>query len=110
MIKEVLPKNDHPVSLGMLCSKGWQGHGFIRHPDRLTHPQLRNQDGTFRSTTWDEAWSVIRERLGVSLGEYGPESFAMLSSARCTNEENFLAAKFTRAVIGSPHIDHCARL
>ena len=94
-ITGVLPKPDHPVSQGMLCSKGWQGHGFARHPDRLDQPLLRQEDGTLKGVSWSEAY---------------PDKFAMLASARCTNEENYLAAKLTRAVIGSPNIDHCARL
>ena len=107
----VRPKPDHPVSRGMLCAKGWQGHGFVRHPDRLTSPLLREDRGApLREAGWDEAYAFIRERLGRALAEHGPDSFALLSSARCTNEENYLAARFARAVIGSPHIDHCARL
>ena len=109
-ITGVLPKTDHPVSLGMLCSKGWQGHGFARHPDRLDQPLIRQQDGSFRRASWNEAYQAIEQGLHKVMAEHGPESFAMFSSARCTNEENYLAAKLTRAVIGSPNIDHCARL
>jgi formate dehydrogenase (NADP+) alpha subunit len=36
--------------------------------------------------------------------------FACFSSAKCTNEENYLIQKFTRAVMGTNNIDHCARL
>ena len=53
---------------------------------------------------------TIAEHLRAVLRTHGPDKFAMLASARCTNEENYLAAKLTRAVIGSPNIDHCARL
>jgi predicted molibdopterin-dependent oxidoreductase YjgC len=42
--------------------------------------------------------------------ESGPDSLAFFSSARCTNEENYLLSKFSRAVIGTNNIDHCARL
>lgn len=106
----VQPKQDHPVSLGMLCSKGWQGHGFVRHKDRLTTPLARTQEGSFAPISWDAAYALIAQRLPEVLRTHGAESFAMLASARCTNEENYLAAKLTRAVLGSPHIDHCARL
>ena len=34
----------------------------------------------------------------------------LFSSARATNEENYIAQKFTRAVIGTNNVDHCARL
>lgn len=106
----IMPKADHPVSLGMLCAKGWQGHGFVRHPDRLRMTRIRQEDGSLADVSWDEGLATIVRRLTAIREEYGPESFAFFSSARCTNEENYLASKFTRAVMGSPHIDHCARL
>ena len=109
-ITGVLPKPDHPVSQGMLCSKGWQGHGFARHPDRLDQPLLRQEDGTLKGVSWSEAYRAIAEHLRAVIRAHGPDKFAMLASACCTNEENYLAAKLTRAVIGSPNIDHCARL
>ena len=34
----------------------------------------------------------------------------MLASAKCTNEENYLFNKFTRQILGTNTIDHCARL
>ena len=42
--------------------------------------------------------------------ESGPDSIAFLTSAKCTNEENYLLQKFARAVIGTNNVDHCARL
>lgn len=109
-ITSITPKADHPVSLGMLCAKGWQGHGFVRHPDRLRFPKIRQEDGSFADASWEEAYAYIARKLKQITTAHGPESFAFFSSARCTNEENYLAAKFTRSVVGSPHIDHCARL
>lgn len=106
----VHPNPKHPVSRGMLCSKGWQGHGFVRHPDRLTHPLLRREDGSFEPVSWEEAYAAVTKGLCDSIKRHGASSFAMLSSARCTNEENYLATKLTRAILGSPNIDHCARL
>jgi len=109
-IVSVLPKADHPVSRGKLCVKGWTGHGFVRHPDRLTQPLIRNAQGTLAPASWDEAISLVTERLGDIAREPGLESLGVLSSARCTNEENYLAARFARAALGTPNIDHCARL
>ena len=67
-------------------------------------------DGTLKGVSWSEAYRAIAEHLRAVIRTHGPDKFAMLASARCTNEENYLAAKLTRAVIGSPNIDHCARL
>ncbi len=112
----VLPPKTHPVSEGSLCVKGWNAHAFIYHPDRLTTPLIRVGDGPrgqpnqFRQATWDEALSLVAERLGEIKAEHGPDAVGVLASAKCTNEENYLLQKFARAVIGTNNVDHCARL
>jgi len=105
----VLPANDHPVGQGGLCIKGWNAHSFVQHKDRLTSPLIRGKGG-FREATWDEAIRLVAERLAGFRDDFGPDSIGVLSSAKCTNEENYLLQKFTRAVIGTNNIDHCARL
>jgi predicted molibdopterin-dependent oxidoreductase YjgC len=105
----VLPVNDHPVGQGSLCIKGWNAHSFVQHEDRLTTPLIR-ENGDFREASWAEAISVVADRLAAIKAESGPDSIGVLASAKCTNEENYLLQKFTRAVIGTNNIDHCARL
>ena len=73
-ITGVLPKPDHPVSQGMLCSKGWQGHGFARHPDRLDQPLLRQEDGTLKGVSWSEAYRAIAQHLRSVIRAHGPDS------------------------------------
>jgi predicted molibdopterin-dependent oxidoreductase YjgC len=105
----VLPAKEHPISLGGLCIKGWNAHAFVNHKDRLRTPMIR-KNGELVEATWEEAMSLIAEKLGAIKAESGPDSIAILSSAKCTNEENYLLQKFARAVIGTNNIDHCARL
>jgi len=59
---------------------------------------------------WDQATNFIAERLAKIKKQNGPNSIAGLSSAKCTNEENYIFQKFFRAVIGTNNVDHCARL
>lgn len=106
----VTPKNDHPVSQGKLCVKGWQGHSFVRNKDRLKQPLLKQPDGTFLPISWSEAYSFIVEKLTKIKKEFGGDAFGGFASARCTNEEGYLFTKFTRTVMDSANIDHCARL
>jgi formate dehydrogenase major subunit len=107
----VLPAKDHPVGQGSLCIKGWYAHSFVYHEDRLKTPLIRDPEGgEFRQASWDEALSLIAEKLGDIKAEHGPEAIGMLTSAKCTNEENYLLQKFVRAVIGTNNVDHCARL
>ncbi|MDV2482634.1 formate dehydrogenase subunit alpha [Methanoculleus sp. Wushi-C6] len=94
-----------PVNGGKLCPKGRYAHEFVNSPDRLTKPLIK-KDGKFVEATWDEAYDLIAEKFG----SYKPEETACLSSARTSNEENYLMQKFARAVLKTPNIDHCARL
>ncbi|GAB4390092.1 MAG: formate dehydrogenase subunit alpha [Thermodesulfovibrionales bacterium] len=105
----VSPSRNHPVNAGSLCVKGWNCHEFVHHPDRLRHPLVR-EDGAFRRATWSEALGRVADSLGRLREFHGPDSIGLLSSAKCTNEENYLMMKFARAVIGTNNIDHCARL
>jgi len=105
----ILPAKNHPVSEGKLCIKGWNAHAFIHHQDRLTKPLIR-RDGRFIEAGWDEALDQVAERLAAIKEKDGPDAIAVLSSAKATNEENYLLQKFTRAVLGTNNIDHCARL
>lgn len=97
------------VNSGSLCVKGRFGNDFIHHPERLTKPLIKEAGG-FREAEWDEALKIIADKLQQVKKDKGPDAIAALSSARCTNEENYIMQKFFRAVVGTNSIDHCARL
>jgi formate dehydrogenase major subunit len=71
---------------------------------------LIKRNGEFEEATWDEAYDYIAKELTRIKSEHGPDAIAGISSARCTNEENYLMQKFIRAVIGTNNIDSCARV
>ena len=127
------------VSKGNLCVKGKFGTHYINHPERLTTPLIRKAtksgssggkpaaaaaaDGTFGAdgtlgakggefveASWDEALDLVAKRLREIKDKHGPGAIGGLSSAKCTNEENYVFQKFMRAVIGTNNVDHCARL
>ena len=100
---------DAPPNFGSLCVKGRFGYDFVQDPQRLKSPLIR-KNGTLQEASWDEALDFISHKLQSIKKEAGPDSIGLLSSARVTNEENYLAQKFTRAVIGTNNVDHCARL
>lgn len=91
------------------CLKGRYAFRFYNHPDRLRTPLVR-RDGKLVEATWEEAYTHIAENLQRIIKESGPDAIAGISSARCTNEENYLMQKFIRAVIGTNNIDCCARV
>lgn len=100
---------DGGVNRGALCSKGRFGYEFVNHPERLTVPLIR-ENGTWRESNWDEALTLVATKLAEIRTAYGPDAIGALSSARCTNEENYLFQKFVRGILGTNNIDHCARL
>jgi predicted molibdopterin-dependent oxidoreductase YjgC len=100
---------ESPASHGSLCVKGRFGLDFVNSPDRLTKPLIR-RNGQLEEAEWDEALALVAGRLTAIKKDHGPDAIAGLSSAKCTNEENYLFQKFMRAVIGTNNVDHCARL
>ena len=108
-VVKVTGVEDLGPNYGSLCVKGRFGFDFIHSRERLKTPLIRESTG-FREASWDEALDLIAQRLTRIKNESGPDSLHVLTSARLTNEENYLAQKFARAVIGTNNIDHCARL
>jgi predicted molibdopterin-dependent oxidoreductase YjgC len=100
---------DTPPNDGSLCVKGRFGFDFISSSERLTKPLIRKK-GKLKEASWDEALDLVADTLGQIKTEYGSDSIGFLTSARVTNEENYIANKFTRAVLKTNNIDHCARL
>ena len=92
-----------------LCVKGRFGYDYIHSKDRLTTPLIK-RNGKFEKASWEEAYQLISSRFTQIKKESGSDSLAVLSSAKCTNEENYLLMKFSRVVLGTNNVDHCARL
>jgi formate dehydrogenase alpha subunit len=104
-IVSVRGARDGSVNRGSLCVKGRWGYDFINHPERLTTPLIR-KNGELKEASWDEALEVVVEKLR----RYAPHEVGVVTSAKCTNEENYVMQKFARAVLGTNNVDHCARL
>lgn len=108
-IVQILPVLEAPVSRGHLCVKGRYAFEFVHSPDRVNTPLIR-RDGRFEPVTWDEATHFVASEFKRIVGEYGPESVGVLGSARAPNEDNYLAQKFARVVLGTNNVDCCARV
>jgi predicted molibdopterin-dependent oxidoreductase YjgC len=77
---------------------------------RLTHPLVRDvRGGPLRTATWDEALATAAAGFRRVVAERGPTAFGLFSCSKSTNEMNYAAQKFARAVIGSNNIDSCNR-
>lgn len=104
----VRPNQSSVVNKRALCIKGRFGWDFIYNEKRLTKPLIK-KSGVFEEAEWDEALDMVASRLLEIKGQYGGDACAVLSSARCTNEDNYLLQKLTRAALGTNNVDHCAR-
>ena len=96
-----------PVNHGKLCVKGYSGLTYNFSDDRLRYPLIRS-NGEFRRVSWEEALDYASKRLLEIIRKHGADAVAFQSSAKCTNEENYLMQKMAR-LVGTNNIDHCAR-
>jgi formate dehydrogenase alpha subunit len=108
-IKGVEGDPAHPVSQGELCLKGMYGFEHVGDRRRLTTPLIR-REGELKPASWDEALDYVTGHLKTIREQHGPDAFQLFASARANNEDNYAAQKFTRAVMGTNNIDHCARI
>lgn len=108
-VKSIQAPYNAEVNQGHTCLKGRFAFSFYKHPERLTTPLIR-KNGELVPASWDEAYDYIEKELKRIKSDFGPDYIAGISSARCTNEENYLMQKFIRAVIGTNNIDACARV
>ncbi|MBD3675781.1 MAG: formate dehydrogenase subunit alpha [Planctomycetaceae bacterium] len=105
-----------------LCVKGRYGFDFIHHADRLTSPRVRRElledrqrpaetpRGEWVDVDWETALRIVVQKMNAIRTESGSDALGFFSSAKCSNEENYLVQKLARQVFGTHNVDHCARL
>lgn len=109
MAVNTLASNGENINEGKLCIKGRSAHEFIHSQERLTHPLIR-KNGKLEKTSWETALKTVAERFSGFKNQYGGDSIGFFSSARSTNEENYLCQKLCRVAFQTNNVDHCARL
>ncbi len=97
-----------PVSRGRLCIKGKFGMDFVNSEERLKKALIKDENGDFQEVELIDALIYIKQKIDETKSKNG--KFAGLSSARCTNEDNYIFQKFVRTILKSDNIDHCARI
>jgi len=95
----VFPMQNHPVSKGRLCVRGWDVHELLNTPEKITTPLIR-KDGKLVEASYDEAVSCLVEKLK----KVSPDEIGFLASPRSSNEDNFLLMKLARAVFNTNNI------
>lgn len=105
----VTPQMHAGASHGALCVKGQFGVDFIDSEERLTHPLIRQPDGSFKKASWEEAVTLVAGKFRSVRDEFGPDAFAGWASSRTTSESNYLFMKFVRGAMGTDNLDNCQR-
>ncbi|GGE50644.1 putative formate dehydrogenase YrhE [Pullulanibacillus camelliae] len=100
--------SDGPVNAVSTCVKGKFGWDFVNSEERLTKPLIR-KNGQFVESSWEEALTLVAQRLGEIKSQYGKDSVGLISSSKITNEENYLIQKLARQVFETNNVDNCSR-
>ncbi|MBI3852773.1 MAG: formate dehydrogenase subunit alpha [Verrucomicrobia bacterium] len=108
-ITTIRPSMEGPSNHGHACVKGRYAFDYVYSKDRITSPMIRRA-GQWQKVSWTEVNQFTADRLREAAAKHGPDSIGLLSSARGTNEENYVAQKFARVVLGTNNIDCCARV
>ncbi|WP_226860286.1 molybdopterin-dependent oxidoreductase [Desulfoluna spongiiphila] len=88
-----------------LCVRGHFAHDYLNSKQRLLRPRVR-KDGEQVSASWDEAASVVTQRLIEIKEKHGPSAIGFFGSSKCTNEENYVFQKMARGILGTNNIDN----
>jgi predicted molibdopterin-dependent oxidoreductase YjgC len=105
----VLPAMDGPANEGALCVKGQFAFDFVGHPDRLTDPLVRGDDGKLHATDWDTALDRAADGLRTVLDEHGRHAVYGIASGRAPHEAAYMMQRVMRAGFGTHQIDNCSR-
>jgi assimilatory nitrate reductase catalytic subunit len=106
----VEPREDFPFNMGKMCPKGVTAYQQVNHPDRLTHPLIKDKNGQFQQASWEEAYNLIISKIQGIQGQYGKDAFAVYSGSSLTTEKTYLMGKFARVALGTKHVDYNGRL
>ncbi|MGQ9548877.1 MAG: NADH-quinone oxidoreductase subunit NuoG [Roseiflexus sp.] len=105
-LMRVMPRENEYVNEIWICDKGRFGMRFIESPERLRHPLIRKGD-TLTPATWDEAITLVAEKLRAIRTHAGAAALGGLASPELPNEDLYLFQKLFRQVLKSPNVDCC---
>ena len=101
-VLQVHGDRDHPVSAGYTCAKGRALPQLHHHPDRLDHPQIRD-DGVLRDTDWDDCLDDLAGKLRVIIDRDGPEAVGIFfGSGIGMDAAGYRMAEALHSAIGTP--------
>lgn len=98
------------VNKGRLGPKGMYTWQSMVSGDRLTHPLIREKDGSFRKASWDEAMSLIVSQTKSVQKRLTSHGIAFYTSGQLFLEEYLTLAVIGKGGLGTLHMDGNTRL
>lgn len=98
------------TNFGFLCVKGFLAYKVMYHPDRLKYPMIRQSDGQFKRTSWNEALDYVVGKFKYFHEKYGKDSVAYYGSGQCLTEESYTFNKLWKGGFGSNMVEGNPRL
>jgi assimilatory nitrate reductase catalytic subunit len=95
----------HPANHGRLCVKGAALGETVGLDGRLLHPHVHGQ-----RATWAQAIGVVADGLRRLVDTHGPDAVAFYLSGQLLTEDYYVANKFAKGFLGTPHVDTNSRL
>ena len=106
---------DAEVNRGLNCIKGYFLSKIMYGADRVQTPLLRMKDGKFHKegdftpVSWDQAFTIMAEKIKDILKKKEPNAVGMFSSGQTTIYEGYAKVKLWKAGLRSNTIDPNAR-
>ncbi|MGP8150858.1 MAG: NADH-quinone oxidoreductase subunit NuoG [Acidimicrobiales bacterium] len=96
--------DSEPVNQSWLCDRGRFGFEAVEAPERLTKPLVRSETGLAQAT-WNEALSVVADRILQTLQGPGPAAVGVIGGSRLANEDAYAWVRLVKGVIGTDNFD-----
>ncbi len=128
-LKKLYAKEGGKVSRGKLCIKGKEGWKYLYSPLRIKEARVKKSffeankklfaskepltskaNSDYFTLSYEEAYDAVAAKLIEITSKYKNEAVAGIGGARTSCESGYAFQRFLRKVIGSPHIDNCARV
>lgn len=104
-LMRVMPRENDYVNEIWICDKGRFGMRYLESGERLHQPLIR-KGGTLTPATWEEAITLVGEKLGQIREHAGGAALGGLAGAELANEDFYLFQKLFRQALGSNNLDY----
>lgn len=104
-VMRLKPRLNPAVNSYWICDEGRYGYKFIDADSRILLPQLRKDNGTLETKSWDDLIGFIAKTIQRVRDEDGPSALGVLASPQLTNEELFLIKQLFGTELRTPYLD-----